>query len=163
MAEGSDEQTTDSPVCEEGKILAKDLINYKLGENLSPVNATARTLRKLSDDVELRNPDLLAQMCSKLNFSKETVYSSFCEVVKEMFSDGVINWGRIAVLFAFAAQVAKYCNENNMGDQMDNITEWTARYVGEMGWIEQQGGWNGLNRCFRDIGESNTSWWSRWW
>lgn len=163
MAEANNEQTTNSDVYKEGKILLKDLIYFKLGQNLSPVNVTARTLRKLSDNIELKNPDLFREMCSKLNFSKETVYNSFCEVAKEMFSDGIMNWGRIATLFAFVAQVAKYCMENHTSEQIDEITEWTARFVTEMNWIEQQGGWNGLNRCFRDLGENNNSWWCLWW
>ncbi len=164
MAEGNDEHTSNSPIYEEGKILIKDLIRYKQGQNLSPVNATGKTLRKISDDIEKRNPELLAQMCSKLNFSKETIYSSFCGVAKEMFSDGVINWGRIVVLFAFSAQVVKYCDGQNICDQVDNITDWTARFVNEMGWIEQQGGWSAINRHFRDFGrDNNSSWWCQWW
>jgi hypothetical protein len=149
VANGFCEHTSpSSPLFEEGRLLAKDLINYKLGRNLPPANTTAKTLRKLSDDIELRNPDLLERLCSKLNFSKETGYSSFCEIAKEVFGDGIINWGRIAVLFAFCAKLGKYCNENNMSDEIENITQWTATFVTELGWIESQGGWVGSTYFF---------------
>jgi hypothetical protein len=143
VANGFCEHTTDSSQFEEGMLLVKDLISYKLQSNLPPVNATARTLRKLSDDIEVQNPDLLEQLCSKLNFSKETGYSSFRDISKQVFSDGIINWGRIVVLFAFGAKLGKYCNENNMRDQVENITMWTARFVTELDWIESHGGWVG--------------------
>lgn len=164
MAEANNEQTTNSDVYKEAKILLKDLISFKRGHNVPSENATARTLRKLSDNIERTNPDIFKEMCSKLNFSQETIFISFREVANKMFSDGIINWGRIATLFAFVAQVAKYCSENDMSEQIDNIIEWTARFVTEMYWIEQQGGWNDLNRCFRDLGdhENECSWWSQW-
>ena len=142
MVNGFTEQTKQR-LLDEGTILAKDLINYKLGYNVQPVNATARTLRKLSDDIESKTPDLLEQLCSKLNFSKETGYKAFCELANEVFSDGIVNWGRIVVLFAFSARLGKYCSENNMSSQIDNIIEWAPMFVTGLGWIETQGGWVG--------------------
>ena len=164
MAADNNEKTRNSPIYEEGKILLRDLIKYKQDETLSPVNATAKTLRKLSDDIEERNPHLFTQMCSKLNLSKHNVFSSFCNVAKEMFSDGIINWGRIATLFAFACQVAKHCLEHNIGDQVNHITDWTATFVGEMGWIEQQGGWSAINNHFGDDDRKHGGkWWFLLW
>ena len=163
MAQANNEQTTNFDAYKEGKILLEDLISFKLGQNLPPVSETAQTLRKLSDNIELKNPDLFGEMCLKLNFSKETVYDSFCKVAKEVFSDGIVNWGRIATLLAFVPQVAKYCIENHISEQVDRITEWTARFVTEMNWFEQQDGWNGLNRCFGDLRENSNSWWCQWW
>ncbi|WP_395241589.1 Bcl-2 family protein [Salmonella sp. s51933] len=154
------EQTTNSSVLEEGTILARDLIDYKLGRGMPPANPTAKTLRKLSDDIENRNPLLLEQLCTKLNFSTETGYSSFSEIAKEVFSDGIINWGRIAVLFAFGAKLGKHCKENNMTEQLDNIPEWIGRFVmGHSDWIERQGGWSNFNTRFQELGENNSSWW----
>ena len=123
MSNGLNEQTTHLPLRHECKILAKDLIDYKLGQSTEPANAAAKTLRKLSDDIEKRNPDLL-------------------EIAKEVFSDGVINWGRIAVLYAFGARLGKHCCDNDMSEQLDYIPEWIARFVtGLSDWIEKQGGW----------------------
>lgn len=143
MDNGSNDQTTNSPFLLEGITLTRDLIDYKLGRNVPPANATAKTLRKLSDDIEIRNPDLLEQLCSKLRFSNETGYSSFSEIAKEVFSDGTINWGRIAVLFAFGARLGKYCCDKNMSEQLDNIPEWVGKFVltDLSDWIENQGGW----------------------
>lgn len=139
---GLNEQTTKLPLRHECKILAKDLVDYKLGRSAAPVNPTAKTLRKLSDDIEKRNPDLLEQLCTKLNFSKETEYCSFAEIAREVFSDGVVNWGRIAVLYAFGARLGKHCCDNDMREQLDNIPEWIATFVtGLNDWITKQGGW----------------------
>ena len=147
MSNGLNEQTTHLPLRHECKILAKDLIDYKLGQSTEPANAAAKTLRKLSDDIEKRNPDLLEQLCTKLNFSKETRYCSFAEIAKEVFSDGVINWGRIAVLYAFGARLGKHCCDNDMSEQLDYIPEWIARFVtGLSDWIEKQGG--GVRKFF---------------
>lgn len=143
VANGFCEYKPNSPLLEEGILLAKDLISYKTGRNTPPVNTSAKTLRKLSDDIELKHPDLLEKLCSKLNFTTETGYSSFREIAKELFCDGIINWGRIAVLFAFCARLGKYCNENNMTEQIENITQWTPRFVIALGWLELQGGWVG--------------------
>lgn len=161
MSNGLNEQTTHLPLRHECKILAKDLIDYKLGQSTEPANAAAKTLRKLSDDIEKRNPDLLEQLCTKLNFSKETRYCSFAEIAKEVFSDGVINWGRIAVLYAFGARLGKHCCDNDMSEQLDYIPEWIARFVtGLSDWIEKQGGWSNFNDKFQDIGGNNQSnWW----
>ena len=146
MAEANNEQTTVKlvDVYKEGKILLKDLISFKLGQNLPPVNATALALRKLSKNIELKNPYLLWGMCTKLDFSEETLCNSFSRVAKEMFADSIINWSKIATLLAFVAHVAKYCIENHMSEQRDLIAEWTARFVTEMNWIDKQGGWNCL-------------------
>ncbi|XP_046839125.1 apoptosis regulator BAX-like isoform X2 [Xenia sp. Carnegie-2017] len=135
------EQTLEGTLYKEGTILVNDLIGYKIGRNVPPVNATAKTLRKLSDDIEERNPDLLEQLCSKLNFTHETGYNSFSAIANTVFSDGIINWGRIVVLLAFSARLGRYCEENNMSDQIESISGWTARFLTDLGWIQAQGGW----------------------
>ena len=161
MAEANSRQGASQRIYEEGKILISYLISYKLGQSIPPESSTATILRKLSDDIEQRNPSLLQQMCSRLKFSKETVYAQFCEVAQEMFEDHITNWGRIAVLFTFVAQVAKYCNENSMSDQIENIKEWTARFVSDMDLIQLHGGWEGFNRHFESLNGSSTEygWW----
>ena len=101
MAKAYDDHTLNSSVYKEAIILVKDLVENQA----TPVSATAKTLRKLWRDIELRYPDLLQQMRSKLNFSQETLYSSYGEAVSEILSNSIINWGRIAVIFTFCAHV----------------------------------------------------------
>ena len=135
-------ETTNYSVLEEGTMLARDLIDYKLGRGVPPVSDTAKTLRKLSDDIEQRNPMLLEQLCVKYDVSTETGYRSFSQIAKEVFSDGIINWGRIVVIFAFGAKLGMYSKEKNMPEQLDNIPQWIGRFVmNHKEWIEKQGGW----------------------
>ncbi|ESN99927.1 hypothetical protein HELRODRAFT_153133, partial [Helobdella robusta] len=67
-------------------------------------------------------------------------------VLKEMFSDGHTNWGRIATLFAFGAALCKYSLENNKQELIEPITDSIALYIStnKSNWIRQQNGWVGF-------------------
>lgn len=149
----------DSPVARQAKVLANDFISYRLGNSPIPVSTTAATLRRLADQIEEQYPLLLNHLCHKLNITRATVYQTFFEIASEVFADG-INWGRIVALFAFGGKLAVYCDQHQMKELVASITEWVSRYVGAglSEWIENHGGWDGLDKQFNDKGEEG-AWW----
>ncbi|XP_031558098.1 bcl-2-like protein 1 [Actinia tenebrosa] len=159
MELNSDDPRTCYPeVVKQSELLAKDIIAYRLGKNHKPPNTVAETLRKLADKIEEQYPALLNHLCHKLNFSRSTAYTTFVEIAGEVFADGV-NWGRIVVLYAFGGRLAVYCEQHNMKDLVDLVTDWIAKYVAGLSeWIYNDGGWEGLNKQFRDK-TNDSSWW----
>ena len=130
-----------SLVARQSERLAKDFISYRLGHNPKPFSQTAVTLRRLADEIELQYPSLLNHLCHKLNISRNTAYSTFVEIASEVFADGV-NWGRIVALFAFGGKLAVYCDQHNMKDLVDLVTDWVGKFISDLSeWIEKEGGW----------------------
>lgn len=147
-----------SPTAQQGLVLAKDFISYRLGKGPLPTSNTAATLRKLADQIEEQYPSLLSHLCRKLNITRTTAYPTFVEIASEVFVDG-INWGRIVALFAFGGKLALYCDQNQMKDLVASVTEWVGKYVGGLSeWIESNGGWEGLDQHFNDKGQ-DSAWW----
>lgn len=151
-------KTEDSPTAQQAQALAKDFISYRLGNGPILMSSTAITLRKLADQIEEQHPSLLSHLCHKLNITRTTAYTTFVEIASEVFVDG-INWGRIVALFAFGGKLAVYCDQHHMEDLVSSVTEWVGRYVGGLSeWIENHGGWDGLEKQFSDRGQ-DAAWW----
>ena len=126
--------------------LAKDYIGYKLGlKSDTPNNAAAKTLRRLAADLEREHGDLFNNMLKELNKAQQNHVNGvvFQNIAKEMFADHIINWGRIAVLYTFAGQMALFCEKHNMKAESANVPDWLSTFVNKnlSGWIEKRGGW----------------------
>ncbi|XP_032233696.1 bcl-2-like protein 1 isoform X2 [Nematostella vectensis] len=144
----------------QAQLLAKDLISYRLGKNPKPPNANAETLRKLADKIEEQYPALLNHLCHKLNISRSTAYSTFVEIAGEVFADGV-NWGRIVVLYAFGGRLAVYCEQHNMKDLVQSVTDWVGKYIAGLSeWIANEGGWDfyPIHLNTQDLAHSLSGW-----
>ena len=76
-----------------------------------------------------------------LELTPHTAYPTFRDTVRNVFSDNIINWGRIAAVFGFALAVAVLepvlVNDIPLWFQYVFPDEVTA-------WISAQGGWNGM-------------------
>ena len=123
--------------------LAEDFIGYKLGKNTEiPNNLTAKTLRRLAADLEREHGDLFKNMLKSLR-SPHTGETVFLKIAKEMFTDQIINWGRIAVLYTFAGHMAVYCEKNRMKTESENVACWVSSFVKSnmTDWIVKNGGW----------------------
>ena len=127
--------------------LAKDYIGFKLGKKLeTPNNSAARTLRRLAKDLEREHGELFHNMLKGLNAEPQSYSLNgalFQSIAKEMFADRVINWGRIAVLYTFAGELAVYCKEHHMEAESASVSGWLSAFVDKnlSGWIEKTGGW----------------------
>ncbi|KAJ8033909.1 hypothetical protein HOLleu_24291 [Holothuria leucospilota] len=97
-----------------GKIareLGEDYVRYKLGfdTDTSP-SVYAETLRRAGDQVEDRYSLALQWMVSQLNYdplldaerSLRVIFDAICENEES-------SWGRIVMVYVFAARLAKYC------------------------------------------------------
>lgn len=124
--------------------LACDYIYFhKLGMESHKANTrVAAILRRVGGEVERRHEVLLKNMCERLNLRTANVKDTFRGVAEEIFSTE-INWGRIVVLYCFAAEVAVFCSQNDI-NIVDDIVRWLAEYVSERKlneWIRKSGGW----------------------
>lgn len=135
-------------VCQEARILASDLVEYRTGKGNPPPTRTAAILRRLSDELEDRHAVVLANMCGRLNVLTGSAHTKFVQVADEVFRDGV-NWGRIVAIFAFGAKLAQYCMGNGLERDVDEIIDWVGNYISSLsGWIHTNGGWvsSAINR-----------------
>lgn len=124
--------------------LACDYIYFhKLGMESHKANTrVAAILRRVGGEVERRHEVLLKNMCERLHLRTANVEDTFRGVAEEIFSTE-INWGRIVVLYCFAAEVAVFCSQNDI-NIIDDIVRWLAEYVSERKlneWIRKSGGW----------------------
>lgn len=124
--------------------LACDYIYYnKLGKEEFRMNTNvAATLRRIGREVEIRHQFILKNMCGKLDIRASSAHVTFRTVADEIFATG-INWGRIVVLFCFAAEVAVFCGQQEI-DVVENIVTWLSEYLSQRTlseWIKKSGGW----------------------
>lgn len=132
--------------------LADDYIYFaKLGKETYRVNTeVAATLRKIGSEIETRHEALLKNMCNKLDIRASTAEITFRTVADEIFSTG-INWGRIVVLYCFAAEVASFCNRQEI-DIVHDVVRWLSEYICQRTfteWIRKAGGW--VSRKFLNL------------
>ncbi|KAJ7369914.1 hypothetical protein OS493_035487 [Desmophyllum pertusum] len=142
--------------------LACDYIYFnKLGKEAYRANTkVAATLRKIGREVETRHEALLKNMCNKLDIRASTAEITFRTVADEIFSTG-INWGRIVVLYCFAAEVAGFCSRNEI-DIVEDVVRWLSEYVSERTiteWIRKAGGWDEFCEQFKDIRDEREKFW----
>lgn len=128
--------------------LAKDFVCFKLGKasavNVSP---TARTLRRVATEVETSHGDLFQSMIRTITCESDDISRWYSDIMKSMFSDNVINWGRIAVLFTFSGQVAIHCEKHgSLGENADLVVSLLTDFVNSrlLKWIQNAGGWVSL-------------------
>ena len=124
----------------EHAIIATDICNYLSSNNdtwESPPTKSCETMRTLVDMTIKEVPSLveMAKQCDDICLLK-------C-AAKEIFNDGVIEWGRIMTLFALYGLVAKECEKNNMPIKKEVIIETLSKFVVEKleSWITKMGGW----------------------
>uniref|UniRef100_A0A4W3JNU0 BCL2 associated X, apoptosis regulator n=1 Tax=Callorhinchus milii TaxID=7868 RepID=A0A4W3JNU0_CALMI len=99
-------------------------------------------LRQIGD--ELDGNVELQRMINRISTScpKET----FFQVAKELFSDGVINWGRVVTLFYFACKFVVKAVCQKLPELIQTIITWTLEYIQEniLQWIREHGGWDAI-------------------
>lgn len=138
--------SSDSYQTQEAKIakdIAKEFIFIKVGRPLknAPRRETDIILR-LSEEIECKHDMLLKSMCNRLNINADNAYKTFCEIAEEIFKDD-INWGRLVVLYTFAAKVAVHCKSSKMDNMVEKIIQWLGNFVARKQiWIKEKGhGW----------------------
>ncbi len=127
------------------RVLSDDFIHYKLGRCSSrPPSREAETLRRVGKEVEERYEISLNGLVNSLRFDPEKGgEEAFNESLNAMFEEGPCNWGRIVMVYVFAARLAKYCEDHHKSEYVDDLVSISGKYVDERltPWIQKQGGW----------------------
>ena len=134
--------------------LATDIVHYVANYQVQPPpNEHARTMRRIVDQVRVKHQILFSSMTKKLELPteeqedvQEYTNGNFVAVAEHVFNDRIVNWGRVATLYAFAGEFAKHFVEHDMPDYVDFCGHVVADFVCDYlaGWIHQHGGWVGI-------------------
>lgn len=147
--------TSGSPlenVRKEAEVIASDIVTSFGSENgRKPPDRFCKTMRKTVQEVSERHDIALKSMVNKLNVSDTNTFYTFVNVADEIFEDGQINWGRVIVVYAFAARLALHVKKSSPEFE-DKIALFVGKYVGnKLGrWILDNGGWDSFADFFSD-------------
>lgn len=111
------------------------------------------TLCEVGELLEKSYPLLFNNVVGQLNFrlSLELVVCDvFNRVCDQIIASG-INWGRIVALYAFSGALALDCTKYGDARLVKLVSKWMARFTRSRlcPWIQQNGGWEGLVKNFR--------------
>lgn len=146
--------TSNTMVDEGTRSIVVDYIKYRLDcsgfqwENdgrhvrVTP-NPVQEAMRRLGDACEERYGNTFSEMIQKLNVTEDTAAETFTTIMDEIFTDGVVNWGRVVALFGFTGRFVVYCWEHNMQNMVDNIVELVTSYVDTnlRDWMQEHNQW----------------------
>lgn len=92
----------------------------------------------------------------KINLTQENIHDSFKRITDEvLLKDEIgITWTRIAILYAFATSMAKYCHVS--AEFLHSFSETVGKHIEYRtgSWIEKQGGWAAMNVGNKSLVES---------
>ncbi|XP_027005627.1 induced myeloid leukemia cell differentiation protein Mcl-1b [Tachysurus fulvidraco] len=114
-------------------------------------NKVLKTMKRVVDNLLVKHDIVYKGMLVKLNLDKRghdmSVISS---VAKDLFSDGITNWGRIASLLAFGAVVARYEKESGRGDCVSLVAEELSSFLmhDQKEWLLKNNSWDGFEEFF---------------
>ncbi len=100
---------------------------------LCPEHKTSRIILDLVYEALQKH---LSTFESSVHFIGDNVKTRFSAIVREMFSDGVRHWGRVAIVFAFAI----FMQQRFKVDLEEETTVLIEDFVAD--WIEAQGRYN---------------------
>eukprot|EP00112_Aurelia_sp_Birch-Aquarium-sp1_P015635 Seg3488.1 transcript_id=Seg3488.1/GoldUCD/mRNA.D3Y31 product="Apoptosis regulator BAX" protein_id=Seg3488.1/GoldUCD/D3Y31 len=127
---------------EDGFNVPEDMMHIRRRVN----SDTARCLRQIGDD--LVNNVELNTLLDNVTITKDTAFETFASIAAQIFSDGVINWGRVVALFYFGYKmVIKVLFD---GGLLKTVIKWILRFISErlVQWIAQAGGWAACKSYF---------------
>lgn len=134
-----------SKIIDTTKELAQDIVLMRIGKETpaSSISLSARTLRRIASEVETTHGDLFVNMLRSLDCQADNCSEVYAQIVESMFADNVINWGRIAVLFAFSGHLALFCKQNGLQEASELVPLWLTSFVNRrlLKWIQNNGGW----------------------
>lgn len=132
-----------TPEAEIAKEVASQFISKKVGRNTKcDVRKEVEILLRLSKEIDCKYGVALNTMCNKLDLTSENAYIKFSTVAEEILNGGE-NWGRIIILYAFAAKLAEQYKQTNNEQMIDKIINWLSCFVAKKSsWIRDTGkGW----------------------
>jgi pyruvate/2-oxoglutarate/acetoin dehydrogenase E1 component len=124
--------------------VVKDVCHYIADKHFygqQPDN-TCMFMRKLVEQ-EIEDYPSIIDISRRLNFTEVKDVNQVKYIVEEMFSDGVVNKGRIITLLAFGGLVSHLCKKRKLLGSTEIITNIISVFLIESlsWWIIKQGGW----------------------
>ncbi|CAF0827138.1 unnamed protein product [Rotaria sp. Silwood1] len=121
--------------------LVKPIIDVDLSAlpQYRQIQQIAHRLRMIGD--ELDADQRIKNMVDQVPINSP--YETFSDVAKELFCDGIYNWGRIVTLFYFTYKLILKSLRDQPSSILHVFVEWTVRFVKEIvaPWIVRKGGW----------------------
>ena len=132
---------------EDGKKKLEDMAARQLVHEVLSLNPEHKTSKVILDFVYEALQNHLHTFESSSRLIGDNVKAEFPKIIREMFSDGIRHWGRIAVIFAFAI----FLQQRFKVDLEEETVTLTEDLLSD--WMEVQGGWNeatsGISDGFR--------------
>ena len=134
-------------------VMAFNYVKYRLGvdeiewhgcPDLPNTTEEQHAMRKLAMSFEQENTTTLAEMAMALCMNNNTLYSDYQEIVRQLFPDDNITWGRCVSLYSFTGLVAVNCMNKDKSDLVRELTIFLGIYTRERfdPWIRRQkNGW----------------------
>lgn len=118
-------------------------------QTLKPFIKTAKTLRKVSMEMEKTNIEFFDKVCENMRIREENAEQAFKIVSEEVLDKKPLNWGRVVSLFTFGGKLAEWFWQTNQEDKIDEIEDWLTDSLSDKEtWIKENGGWEGFNKTF---------------
>ena len=134
-------------------VMAFDYVKYRLGEDkivwygcpdLPDTTEEQHAMRQLAMSFEQQNMTTLTNMALALCMNNNTLYNDYQEIVKQLFPNDSIIWGRSVALYSFTGLMAVNCMNEDKSDLVKELTIFLGIYTRERidPWIRQQkDGW----------------------
>ncbi|XP_052000007.1 induced myeloid leukemia cell differentiation protein Mcl-1 homolog [Xyrauchen texanus] len=109
------------------------------------------TMKSVVESLVVKHEIAYKGMITRLNLEEKGDDVSFVKnVAKELFSDGITNWGRIASLLAFGALVCKYQNDRGQSQCVSLMAEEISSYLlsAQRDWLLKNNAWDGFVEFF---------------
>jgi len=141
-----------TPEAKIAKEVASQFISKKVGRHTkNDIRKEVEILLRLSKEIDCKYGVALNNMCNSLDVNSDNAYYKFSTVAEEILN-GDENWGRIIILYAFAAKLAIQCKQSNNEQMVDKIINWLSCFIAKKSsWIKTSGnGWNGFIDQFHE-------------
>uniref|UniRef100_A0A8C5PJK5 Bcl-2 Bcl-2 homology region 1-3 domain-containing protein n=1 Tax=Leptobrachium leishanense TaxID=445787 RepID=A0A8C5PJK5_9ANUR len=117
---------------------------------LAMPNTALQTLLRVARETIERNHACFQNTLNRLCIERPEHLQKLSLVTFALFSDGAINWGRIATLFSFTALVARHLKNLGMNDSIFTLADGVARFltITKRSWFQEHQGWDGFVEFF---------------
>ena len=131
-----------TPEAKIAKEVATQFISKKLGRHTKNIRKEVEILLRLSGEIDDKYGVILNNMCNRLDVNSENAYFKFSTVAEEILN-GDESWGRIIILYAFAAKLAEQCKQSDNEQMVEKIISWLSCFIArKASWIRDSGrGW----------------------
>ena len=132
--------TPEAKIAEE---VALQFISKKVGRDTqTALRKEVEILLRLSNEIDSNYGVALNNMCNRLDVNSENGYLKFSTIAEEIYNGGD-NWGRIIILYAFAAKLAIHCKQTDNEQMIEKIINWLSCFIARKAcWIRESGrGW----------------------